>query len=205
MINSGSIIWLSKQIHVTWSLHACPISKSLRFSSVLNFRVATKILLQNLFRFYFCVPFSSIKSYNKSCKVFSRSEQETGKRKHKEPPSIREAKKFHSLHRFRYNSSPSELARVTVSRPYRRLWAPGAILITNMYPLDPGVNGWVPVQDIYSLASGRERNLCMTLPSQCRLSGCGSRSYIAQLWGFHPGVQWNLKICSIEKCPQLCI
>ena len=36
------------------------------------------------------------------------------------PPSIREAKKFHSLHRFRYNSSPSELARVTVSRPYRR-------------------------------------------------------------------------------------
>ena len=79
------------------------------------------------------------------------------------------------------------------------------LLITNMYPLDPGVNGWVPVQDIYSLASGRERNLCMTLPSQCRLSGCGSRSYIAQLWGFHPGVQWNLKICSIEKCPQLCI
>ena len=35
-------------------------------------------------------------------------------------PSIREAKKFHSLHRFRYNSSPSELSRVTVSRPYRR-------------------------------------------------------------------------------------
>ena len=111
--------------HVTDT--ACPISKSLRFRSVINFRVATKILFyQNsitiliLFHFNFCVPLSSIKSYNNSSKVFSRSEQETGKRKHKEPPSIREAKKFHSLHRFRYNSSPSELARVTVSRPYRR-------------------------------------------------------------------------------------
>ena len=87
--------------------------------------------MQNLFRFYFCVPFSSIKSYNNSCKVFSRSEQETGKRKHKEPPSIREAKKFHSLHRFRYNSSPSELARVTVSRPYRRPSGAGGDIKTN--------------------------------------------------------------------------
>ena len=85
-----------KTCHVTWSLRACPISKSLRFRSVLNFRVASKILfyhnfIANLFRFYFCVPFSSIKSYNNTCKVFSSPEQETGKRKHKEP-SIKSAK-----------------------------------------------------------------------------------------------------------------
>ena len=94
--SSGSIM-LAVKTNVTWSLRACPISKSVRFSSVSNFRVAIKILFYHnsiakfLFRFYFCVPFSSIKSYNNSCKVFSRSEQETGKRKHKEP-SIKSAK-----------------------------------------------------------------------------------------------------------------
>ena len=82
-----------------WSLRACPISKSVRFSSVLISELQqkyyfTRIPLQNLFRFHFCVPFSSIKSYNNSCKVFSRSEQETGKRKHKEPPINPRSKKI---------------------------------------------------------------------------------------------------------------
>ena len=35
---------LTVKTNVTWLLCACPISKSVRFSSVLNFRVATKIL-----------------------------------------------------------------------------------------------------------------------------------------------------------------
>ena len=78
---------------------ACLIPKSLRFRSVLNFRVATKILfyqnsIAKFICFYFCVPFSLIKSYNNSCKVFSRSEQETGKRKHKEPPINPRSKKI---------------------------------------------------------------------------------------------------------------
>ena len=85
---------------------ACPIWKSLPFCSVINFRVATKILfyqnsIKYLFRFNFCVPLSSIKSYNNTCKVFNSPEQETGKRKHKEPPiESAKQKKFHSLHRF---------------------------------------------------------------------------------------------------------
>ena len=75
--------------------------------------------MQNVFRFHFCVPFSSIKSYNNTSEVFSRHEQETGKQTLGALHKTREAKKFHSLHRFdpirHHPNSP-----VTVSRPYRR-------------------------------------------------------------------------------------
>ena len=82
------------------------------------------------------------------------------------PPSIREAKKFHSLHRFRYNSLPSELARVTVSRPYRRPRAPGAILI-------------------------HENDHC---PCKCQVIEIDSRTKILSSRTQNPGNIWNTSL-----------
>ena len=124
--SSDFIMESTVKTNVTWSLRACPISKFVRFSSVLNFRVATKnIILPEFhckiyFFFIFACPFHQSNLLTTAVKfsVVLNRKQENGNPR--SPHKIREAKIFHSLHRFRYNSSPSELAGVTASRPYRR-------------------------------------------------------------------------------------
>ena len=75
---------------------ACPIPKSLRFRSVLNFRVATKILIYHnsiakFISFLFSRVFFINQMLYQHLKVFRSRGQETGKWKHKEP-SIKSAK-----------------------------------------------------------------------------------------------------------------